>query len=89
MANPSNATRESFTCRSVNNHRCKDWCGSGVCRDTPPSATRRKKRQRLQVGYQCSLCDKMLPSPEAGEAHLQKKHNGHGFLTWQDYRRSA
>ena len=49
-------------------------------------AGRPAKKKRLEVGYQCSRCDKMLPSPEAGEAHLQKKHGGHGFLAWQDYR---
>ena len=47
-------------------------------------ATRR--RPKPTFGYQCSRCDKILPSPEAGEAHLQKKHAGHGFLAWQDYR---
>ena len=48
-----------------------------------------KKREPLKVGYQCSRCDKMLPSIEAGEAHLQKKHAGHGFLAWQDYRNAG
>jgi hypothetical protein len=42
-------------------------------------------RQRAKkYGYQCSRCDKLLPSPEAGSAHLEKKHNGEGFLVWRD-----
>lgn len=54
-----------------------------------PARSKRKAKPKLEVGYECSRCDKLLPSPESGEAHLTKKHNGHGFLTWQDYRRPA
>ena len=32
--------------------------------------------------YKCSRCDKRFPSPESGSAHLTKKHNGEGFLSW-------
>ena len=33
-------------------------------------------------GYRCSVCRKLLPSPEAGSAHLEKRHGGYGYLTW-------
>lgn len=51
-------------------------------RDTP----HRARKQPLACGYECSRCNKLLPSPEAGSAHLEKKHASEGFLTWQDYR---
>jgi hypothetical protein len=47
------------------------------------------RRRAKKCGYQCSRCDKRLPSPEAGNAHLEKKHDGYGFLVWKDYRRAA
>lgn len=54
------------------------------------SATARPARKPpLKVGYQCSCCDKIFPSPEAGSAHLAKRHNGYGFLAWQDYRNAG
>ena len=56
---------------------------------TPTPSGKAKRRNPLEVGYECSRCDKLLPTPESGEAHLQKRHNGYGFLVWQDYRRAA
>lgn len=49
---------------------------------TPPDKQRRVKKLPLSAVYECSRCDRLFPSPEAGNAHLDKKHNGHGFLTW-------
>ena len=46
-----------------------------------PPATAKKKKPAY--GFECSRCDKVLPSPEAGTAHLEKKHNGYGFLVWR------
>lgn len=46
-------------------------------------------RRKLKVGYECSRCDKLLPSPESGNAHLEKRHNGEGFLVWKNYRAPA
>lgn len=32
--------------------------------------------------YKCSICEKRFPSPEAGSAHLTKRHEGGGYLSW-------
>lgn len=37
---------------------------------------------RAKKPYKCSRCERRFPSPEAGSAHLEKKHNGEGFLSW-------
>jgi hypothetical protein len=47
-------------------------------------STPRRRAKKPTHGYACSRCDKLLPSPEAGNAHLEKKHNGEGFLVWRD-----
>lgn len=41
----------------------------------------RTKKAKL-TPYKCAICHKAFPSPEAGAAHLDKKHNGHGYLSW-------
>jgi len=39
--------------------------------------------------FQCSICRKMFPSPESGNAHLDKRHQGCGYLTWQKLPKKA
>ena len=51
--------------------------------------TKSKRAERAVGGYECAICRKVLPSPEAGEAHLSKRHDGHGYLTWFDARLAA
>ncbi len=36
----------------------------------------------IHAHYKCSICRKAFPSPEAGNAHLQKRHSGGGYLSW-------
>lgn len=43
-----------------------------------PSSVRAAEKNR----YECALCHRRLPSPEAAEAHLQKRHEGHGYVTY-------
>lgn len=39
-----------------------------------------KKKRPPRAYYECAWCKKELPSPEAAEAHLQKKHDGNGYV---------
>lgn len=45
------------------------------------------KKSKLTGYYECAWCRKRLPSPEAAEAHLQKRHEGNGYVVARAERR--
>ena len=47
------------------------------------------KRRVVEKPYKCSICQKLFPSPEAGSAHLEKKHSGGGYIFWCKSRNAA
>lgn len=39
--------------------------------------------KKVKNNFECAWCKKRLPSPEAAEAHLQKRHEGNGYIVYR------